>query len=244
MKRLIQLRYLLPLLAISVMFTSCEDDAWYNVRGTGPVYSESRALPIHRDMYISVPADVYIYQSLVREVTIEAQANVLDIIESYVSNSELKIQLAEGYGLGRHERIRIYISSAMFNSIRLSGSVNLYTETPIVTDVLELSLSGSGEADVHVVANTVRASISGSSNMWFRGTTITEEFTISGSGEINAFDLLSETCDINISGSGNAEVSVAEFLFARISGSGSIYYRGNPDIDSRISGSGKIIRVN
>lgn len=132
----------------------------------------------------------------------------------------------------------------MFNSIRLSGSVNLYTETPIVTDLLELSLSGSGEADVHVVANTVRASISDSSNMWFRGTTITEEFTISGSGDINAFDLLSETCDINISGSGNAEVSVAEFLYARISGSGSIYYRGNPDIDSRISGSGRIIRVN
>jgi hypothetical protein len=243
MKRLKNFSTLLPALAIALFMTSCESDSWHNIRGSGPVVSETRVVPIHRDIFISIPADVYIYQSQIKDLTIEAQSNVLDAIETYVSGNELKIKLENGAGLGRHEPIRIYISSAMYNNIRLSGSVNLYSETPIVTDDFDISISGSGNVDVAVVANTVRASISGSGKMWIEGTTLAEEFTISGSGDIYSFGLQSETSDVNISGSGKAEVSVDEFLKARISGSGSIYYKGYPTVDSRVSGSGNVVHV-
>jgi len=235
---------MLPLVAVSFFLISCERDNWHNIRGTGPVISETRDVPIHRNLSVSIPADVYIYQSQVQELTIEAQANILDAVETYVSGSELKIGLEDGAGLGRHEPIKIYISSALFNYIRLSGSVNLYSETTIVTDNLDISISGSGNVDVAVLANTVRANISGSGKMWIEGSTITEVLTISGSGDIYSYNLLSETSDISISGSGNAEVNVADFLKARISGSGSIYYMGYPTVDSRIAGSGSVIHVN
>lgn len=244
MKPIINLHNLLPILVISFFLASCESDNWHNIRGTGPVVSETRVVPVHRDISVAIPADVYIYQSQEQDLTIEAQGNVLDAIETYVSGSELKIKLASGAGLGRHEPIRIYISSAMFNNIRLSGSANLYAETPIVTDVFDVSISGSGNIDVAVVANSVRASISGSGKIWIEGTALTEVFTVSGSGDIYSYDLLSDTSDISISGSGNAEVSVATFMKARISGSGSIYYMGYPTIDSRISGSGNIVHAN
>lgn len=242
MKTLNYLR-LLPFFALALFLNSCEGDGWNNIRGTGPVYSETRVVPVHRDISVAIPADVYIVQSPVRDLTIEAQANVLDAIETYVSGNELKIKLENGAGLGRHETIKIYISSAFYNNIRLSGSVNLYAETPIVTDVFDVSISGSGSVDAEVFANTVRASISGSGKISLAGTTIAENFTVSGSGDIYAFGLLSETANISISGSGTTEVSVAEFLKASISGSASIFYRGFPDVDSRISGSGKVVRV-
>jgi len=240
-KSLLFISTLLPMIAL---FSSCEKDSWHNIHGSGPVMSETRDVPIHRDLSISIPADVYIYQSQNRELTLEAQANVLDAIETYVTDSELKIGLENGAGLGDHETIKIYISSAMYNSIRLSGSVNLYSETQIVTDGLNVSISGSGNVDLAVDANTVSVSISGSGKVWLEGSTIAEEFTISGSGDIYSFDMQSETADINISGSGNAEVNVAEYMKIRISGSGSVFYLGYPTIDSQISGSGKIIHVN
>lgn len=244
MKSIKNLRNLLPLLAVSLSLASCESDNWRNIRGTGPVISETRIVPNFRDLSVSIPADVYIYQGQEKDLTIEAQSDILDAIETYVSGSGLNIGLEEGAGLGSHEPIKIYISSAMYNTIRLSGSVNLFSETVIVTDDFDISISGSGNVDVAVDANTVRASISGSGKMWLEGVTITEEFTVSGSGDIYSFGLYSETSDISISGSGNTEVSVAEFLKARISGSGSIYYQGYPDVDSRISGSGNVIHVN
>ncbi len=233
------------LIAAAILsLTSCERDKWDNIRGSGPVYTESYDLPIHRDISIAIPADVYIYQSLVKEVTIEAQANVLDVIESRVQDSELEIKLEKGVRLGSHEPIKIYISSAMFNNIRLSGTVNLYGETLVVTDVLDVNISGEGEVDLKIMANTVKGSISGNGIMWLEGTTITEIFTISGTGDIHAFNLLSETADVSISGSGNVEIDAAEYLDAYISGSGNIYYRGFPSIDSQISGSGRLIHVN
>lgn len=244
MKPIKNLRYWLPLMAVSFFLVSCERDNWHNIRGTGPVISETRVVPVHRDLSVSIPADVYIYQSQDRELTIDAQANILDAIETYVSGNELKIGLEDGAGLGRHEPIKIYISSALYNYIRLSGSVNLYSENTIVTDNFDISISGSGNVDVAVVANTIRANISGSGKMWIEGSTITEVFTVSGSGDIYSYNLFSETSDISISGSGNTEVNVADFLKARISGSGSVYYRGYPTVDSRVSGSGNVIHVN
>ncbi|MFH1121252.1 MAG: head GIN domain-containing protein [Bacteroidota bacterium] len=244
MKQTRILRLMLPLMAFAIFMSSCETDNWNNIRGKGPVVSENRNVPIHRDILVSIPADVFIYQSPVRDLTIEAQANVLDAIETYVNGNELKIRLEDGAGLAGHERITIYISSAMYNNIRLSGSVNLYSETPIVTDDFDITISGSGEADVEVISNTVHASISGSGKMWIEGSTAYEEITISGSGDIYSFGLQSETSDISISGSGNAEATVEDFLKAHISGSGSIYYSGYPDVDSHVSGSGNVIHVN
>ncbi len=244
MKRSKIFNLFLPLIAAVLLMSSCESDSWHNIRGTGPVLSETREVPIHRNLSVSIPADVYIYQSQERDLTIEAQGNILDAIETYVSGSELRIGLENGAGLGNHEPIKIYISSAMFNTIRLSGSVNLYSETQIVTDEFDISISGSGNVDVAVVANDVKASISGSGKMWIEGTTLNEEFTVSGSGDIYSFGLLSETSDISISGSGKAEVKVTEYLNAHISGSGSVYFKGYPEVDSHVSGSGNVVHVN
>ena len=68
--------------------------------------------------------------------------------------------------------------------------------------------------------------------------------TISGSGKIRAYDLLSAETNIRISGSGNAELSVADYLKAKVSGSGKVRYKGNPTVDVDISGSGKVERAN
>ncbi len=244
MKRLKNFPLFLFVSSLTLLITSCEVDSWQNIRGSGPVVSETRDVPIHRDLSVSIPADVYIYQSQERDLTIEAQSNVLDAIETRVSGSELKIGLENGAGLGSHEPIKIYISSAMFNTIRLSGSVNLYSETQIVTDDFDIGISGSGNVDVAVVANNVKASISGSGKMWIEGTTLDEEFTISGSGDIYSFGLLCETSDVAISGSGKAEVKVTEYLNAHISGSGSVYFKGYPEVDSHVSGSGNVVHVN
>ena len=232
------------LFAVAMLsLSSCKNDEQESIRGSGSVITETRDLPIHRDISIAIPADVYIYQSQEKEITLEAQANILDVIETRVHNSELGIQLKEGVELGDHEPITIYISSALFNNIRLSGKVNLYGETLIVTDVLDVKISGTGEVDIKVMANTVAASITGNGKMWFEGETISEVFTISGTGNIYSFDLLTEIADVSISGSGDMEINVEEFLKANISGNGNIYYRGYPSIDSQISGVGKLIHV-
>ena len=65
--------------------------------------------------------------------------------------------------------------------------------------------------------------------------------SISGSGDINAYDLIADNVDATVSGSANIKVTANKEIIAKVSGSGDIDYRGNPEkIDTKVSGSGDI----
>lgn len=73
------------------------------------------------------------------------------------------------------------------------------------------------------------------------GSTRNLEVSISGSGDIKAYDLEADYVEATISGSADIEITANESLKARVSGSGDISYRGNPKkIDTKTSGSGDI----
>lgn len=237
---------IIPVAALmaAMLFNSCERDDWNNIRGKGPVVSETRDVDPFLNVSVSIPAEVYIYQGPGPELTIEAQDNILDAIESRVRHGELQIGLYNEAGLAKHETIKIYISSVSYNNIRFSGAVDGWAETPLYVTEFNIYVSGSGTFSGEVYALHLSSNLSGSGKLWLSGKTDEQFHSISGSGEIYAFDLQSKTADISISGSGEAEVSVDEYLYADISGSGTIYYKGNPIIESRISGSGKLVRVN
>ena len=63
---------------------------------------------------------------------------------------------------------------------------------------------------------------------------------ITGVGDIDAYQMPVNTCNIRISGTGNCRVQVIDELDVIISGVGNIWYRGNPAINSDISGVGNL----
>ena len=89
----------------------------------------------------------------------------------------------------------------------------------------------------------LRANISGSGMMDLDGTANDATMTMSGSGKIAAFGMITNNNSATISGSGNIETFVSNHLDATISGSGTIRYRGNPSVTTHISGSGSVVRV-
>ena len=84
--------------------------------------------------------------------------------------------------------------------------------------------------------------ISGAGDYTLRGSKQAElDIQITGAGNIKAFNMEVDACNIGISGSGNCEVSVNKSLQVNISGVGNVFYRGNPEITSVISGVGNIL---
>ena len=70
------------------------------------------------------------------------------------------------------------------------------------------------------------------------------DINITGTGNVNAFEMEVEDCAIQISGAGNCEVNVTNSLEIFVSGVGNIFYKGNPTISSDISGVGNVMDVN
>ena len=89
----------------------------------------------------------------------------------------------------------------------------------------------------------MKATISGSGDITLNGKTTDFEVRVSGSGDVNAYDLSALNVTANVSGSADIEVTATEMIQARVSGSGDISYRGNPKkIDTKSSGSGDITK--
>ena len=66
---------------------------------------------------------------------------------------------------------------------------------------------------------------------------------ITGAGNVSAFDMKVDDCQIRISGTDNCEVSVEKSLYVQVSGVGNVFYKGSPSLSSDISGVGNISAV-
>lgn len=64
---------------------------------------------------------------------------------------------------------------------------------------------------------------------------------ITGVGNVDAYGMPVNTCNIRVSGTSNCYVHVNELLDVVISGVGNIWYRGNPTVNTDISGVGNVI---
>ena len=106
-----------------------------------------------------------------------------------------------------------------------------------------LSVTGSGSISADIEAESVLAKISCSGNILLSGKAENLKCSVTGSGEIEAFELPAANADCNITGSGSIEVNAQKTLAAKITGSGSVLYRNTPEVRMNVSGSGRCRRV-
>lgn len=224
--------------ALALIISSCE-----KVTGDGPMITEDRLTGNFNGLDVRVDADVQVKQDAAYKVEITAQRNVLNVIETYVSDSRLVIKFKNNVRVKNYEQVKIAISAPLFNSLRLSGSGSVYANGNFSPANMELSLSGSGDLHVQQLTTGVMdASVSGSGNIYVEsGTVSTERLRISGSGNLELGNVTTTEADTKTSGSGNIRLHATQKLDVTISGSGNVYYRGNPVINTSISGSGKVV---
>lgn len=247
------------LLVIMLLCNSCS-----KTTGEGPLVTETRDIKDFSgiDMGISgvlrlIPDDAY-------KVEIQAQHNILQVIETVVINGELKVRFKKNTRLRSHKPIQVVIHAPAISSMAISGSADAFIERPLMTDHLQLSIAGSGNIHTdtllaathcnitvagsgnisisYLKSKTLKSAINGSGSMLVKdGETTDETIDIRGSGNVDLSAVSAQTAAINSSGSGNIRINVSQRLDVSLSGSGNVYYKGNPTININISGSGKVI---
>jgi hypothetical protein len=228
------------MLGLMFMISSCE-----KVSGDGPVVNETRNISNFDGLDLRVAADVYFKQDANFKVEISAQRNILEVMETYVSNNKLVIKFRNDVRVRTHDPIIVQISAPSSSSFRLSGSGSISVTGALSPSSMELDISGSGNITIpQLTTGYLDARISGSGNININnGSATQQKLRISGSGSMDLVNILSEKADIETSGSGDIKVNATKFLDVKISGSGSVYYRNNPIINFSISGSGKVIHI-
>ncbi|MBL7738253.1 MAG: DUF2807 domain-containing protein [Chitinophagaceae bacterium] len=217
---------------------SCE-----KVVGEGPIVTETRTVTDFKSISVSISGKVNYKIDPVYKVELQAQQNILAILQTNKVGDELVIKFQDGKRVKSHEEILVTISAPFADAVNLSGSAEFNLVNAVTAQNLNLRLSGSGNINVLQadLADKLTATISGSGNITVsNGTVKNESLKISGSGNINVGNIAGEKGVTEISGSGNIQTRLSQTLNATISGSGSVFYRGNPVVTTHISGSGKV----
>lgn len=226
--------------AMALLAASCE-----KVVGEGPVVTETRIVTNFSSLDLRMSGNVYFTRDAAYKVEVHAQQNILDKLETYVSNGNLVIKFKNNARVRTREDVEVIVSGPDLTAVRVSGSGSVTTTNAVTPGSLDLDVSGSGGITLaDVTSSYLSTTISGSGNIKILAGAITEEkVKISGSGNTDLSNVAAAKATTITSGSGDIWLQVANDLDVTISGSGSVHYKGNPLIDTHISGSGKVVRM-
>ncbi len=247
---------------LSVLLWSAGCRKYPFIDGNNNIVSETRVPVSFNRIDNEDDFDVYYYQDTIFRIVIEAESNLIPHIRTNVNGNTLEIDTRER--LDNNVPIKIYVYSPTLIGVELSGSGYIHLNQivtdrfmakisgsgnihgNVVSNYCEAIVSGSGEIDLSIESEQTKGIISGSGDIKLLGVGNWDyaefaDYVITGSGDIEAFNMPVITCNAYINGSGDISTMVRDNLVARISGSGDILYKGNPTVDSEISGSGNII---
>jgi hypothetical protein len=113
--------------------------------------------------------------------------------------------------------------------INVAGSGAVHLPQSITGDRLKLNLAGSGKLTAdHINAESLQCRVAGSGSARIEGKAGEAEYSVAGSGKIQAYGCKADRVKAGRTGSGDIELYAGEELSASTMGSGSISYKGNP----------------
>lgn len=233
------LRSLTITIIILGLTSSIQGQFWKTVEGHGHVVTKERKTDSFTGLKVSSGIDVYLKQGNNETVTVEADENLHEYILTEVRGGVLNVY--SEYNIRSADKKRVYVTMKEVNSVKTTSAGDVYGESPINSDELELSASSAGNIKLEVTAKKVDLDISSSGDITLTGETDKLRANLSSAGDLNAYDLKSREADISVSSAGDAEVNVSERITARASSAGDVNYRGDPKyVDAHSSSAGGI----
>jgi len=205
------------------------------------VVTKERKTDSFTGVKVSSGIDVYLKQGNNESVSVEADENLHEYILTEVRNGVLNVY--SEYNIRDAERKRVYVTMKEVKSVKTTSAGDVFGESPINSDRLELSASSAGDIKLEVTARKIDVDISSSGDITLTGETDYLRADLSSAGDFNAYELKAREADISVSSAGDADVNVSERITARASSAGDINYKGDPKyIDAHSSSAGGIHR--
>ena len=223
------------------VFSSCQIFGGKRVNGNGNVVTRDKTVGQFNSIEVSGAVAVHIRQDANPSVRVETDENLFEYLEIDVRGNTLVIKTKSGFNLRPSKEVTVYASAAAFRDIDVSGACKIISDN-VITGNEELRIHASGATSLNMQVNLPRLSteISGSGDAVLRGTAKDFSGSISGSGSIKGFDLVTDNTMLDLSGAADAEVTANQKLDVEVSGSGDVQYKGNASVNQRISGAGSV----
>jgi len=246
-RRLLGAALLLAAVALPAQALEIRWGSGTTVTGSGKLATETRSVSGFEAISVQGPVDVVVRQSGREAVEVQADDNVLPLIETVVEEGAkgrtLVVRLRKGHSLRSHQDLSVTVDVNRLTALSTAGSGDVRIGA-LKTPSLRLSIAGSSDARVEgLQADEFTISIAGSGDIQAGGSAQRVKLSIAGSGDARLAPLQADDVSVSISGSGDAEVTANKTLSVSIAGSGDVAYRGTGTVvKSSVAGSGSVTR--
>jgi len=204
-------------LVLVVGMTGCEQ----GIPGSGVAATEARALDAFHRLWLvgHGRAEVTIGSPASCEIT--ADDNLLPLIGTTVVNGQLTVKPREPIAPVTELVLRIRVPK--LDAVMVTGVADV--------DVGELA------------AEAFAVEAAGVGSVKARGRTDRLSIRITGSGEVEALDLLARAVEVEVDGAADVEVHATETLRVAAAGAGEVRYRGDPVVTKQLSGVADVTKI-
>ncbi|HEY8048043.1 MAG TPA: head GIN domain-containing protein [Ramlibacter sp.] len=213
------------------------------VRGDGVMKSETRPVSGFTSIGLALGAKVEVKLGNTEGLTIQADENLLPLIETSVKHGALEIRPVRDHLSLSSNDIRIVVQAKAIDGLAIGGSGSI-TADALRAAKVKLDIGGSGSIDVkRLDADRVEVSIGGSGDVKLAGTAKKFDASIAGSGDVVTPNLVADEAAVTVAGSGATKIAVRSRLDVTIVGAGAVGYYGDPQVSRTVLGSGAIKRL-
>ena len=216
---------------------------WSRVRGSGKLVKVQRSVSGFSAVSLELPAMVELVQGPTEGVTIEADDNLVDLIDTVVERGVLRLRFKDRQVSVDSQGIRISLQAGALEALSIGGSGTLHA-SQWAGRKLRCALAGSGRFSFdRLDTDSLVLSLSGSGDFEGAGRADSLEVRMAGSGNLRAPGLSVRTAVLAMAGSGDATVWARESLTVSAAGSGAVAYYGDPVLVKSVLGSGAVRRM-
>jgi hypothetical protein len=213
------------------------------VQGSGNVKRQAREVGHFSGVAMALAGNVEVRRGDREGVTIEADDNLLPLIETVIEDGTLHIRNKRGTSI-RTRNLKVTVQARDLDRLALGGSGSIDADRVNGSHV-QFDIGGSGSITVgKVEGERIVANIGGKGDLKANeGNTRTVSISIGGMGSVDLGHVRAESANVTIAGSGNATLWVRDSLSLTVAGSGDVNYYGDPQVSKTVMGSGGLHRL-
>ncbi len=232
----------------ALILSACEAESIRNaggrdrVEGSGTVVVESRPVSGFSAISFFTEGVITITQGDSESLTVETDDNLMQHLETKVTNGVLNIKVQETprINIDPSDGITWEITVVDLEAVSLfgAGSVEM---GDLTTGQLSITVAGAMDVAIDdLSAATLEVEVTGVGEIMLAGEVTAANLMLTGAGTIDTSALSARHASALVSGAGDILVRATDSLDATVTGLGNIDYYGSPSVTQVITGAGSI----
>jgi hypothetical protein len=221
----------LTLIVGVLIFPACKKENRCDcIKRTGTIITETRSIDGFNRIYLETNVKVFITQSSVFEVKVEAGENIAPLIKTEVRDSTLYIRNNNRCNWSRSydKPINVYVSMPVVKYITSDATSDIVSLNTITTPEFDVQTKNSGNIELTVNNAKIGSHMHGAGDLILKGITAEHACDIGGTAFLRCEELETTYTWVHTFTTGLCYVKASNLLICKIDNVGDVFCYGNP----------------